>query len=171
MEEGRHTPGILYQAIHIHKIDNFCINKIEVFDENGEYKSVVATWDYVKIRVHYTARMRVKNGSAVLSVMTIDNTRLLLCSTMPDKKVEMEIPEGEHYFDCTFESWPTAAGEYVLHAALAVPMREWLCQTEPVLLSIVEKDIFSSGMPPNNSRYLIAVPYEITPVKVDIGSY
>lgn len=156
-------PGVIYEQNTNYK-DTFWISKIEMFDEDNRPKQTLLTWDYVKFRIHYVAREALKKGSGIFSVTTIDDTKLLLCSTEPDRTVRMEIHEGEHFFDCSFASWPLAAGEYLLQAGLAVPMKEWLCQTkEPILLSTESKDIFNSGMPPDSSRYLITVPYEIIP--------
>ena len=57
-----------------------------------------------------------------------------------------------------------AAGQYLLQAGLAVPMREWLCQTGDIIpLKTEPKDIFNSGMPPEISRCLIAASYKIFP--------
>lgn len=156
------APGVLYESFLIPKNDVFWISKIEMLDEDEKPKFLLSTWDYVKFRIHYVAKNRVYQGSGVFSVITFDNTKLLLCSTMPDKNVPMEIYEGQHYFDCIFKKWPLAAGQYILQAALAIPMKEWLCQTdEPIPLTTESKDVFNSGMPPESSRYLIAAPYEI----------
>jgi lipopolysaccharide transport system ATP-binding protein len=156
--------GMIYENFLVHSDADFWINKIEMFDEEEKPKFLLATWDYVKFRIHYVAKKTIHQGSGLLSVTTFDNTNLLLCSTMPDRSVTMKICEGQHYFDCTFKQWPLAAGQYLLQAGLAIPMKEWLCQTnEPIPLTIHSKDIFNSGMPPESSRYLIAAPYEITP--------
>ena len=157
-------PGVVYEKHCNKNNDSFWISKIEMFDEDNRPKEKLLTWDYVKFRIHYVAREALKKGSGIFSVTTIDDTKLLLCSTEPDRTVRMEIHEGEHFFDCIFTSWPLAAGEYLLQAGLAIPMKEWLCQTkEPILLSTESKDVFNSGMPPDSSRYLITVPYEIIP--------
>lgn len=156
------APGVLYESFLIPKNDVFWISKIEMLDEDEKSKFLLSTWDYVNFRIHYVAKNKVYQGSGVLSVTTLDNTKLLLCSTMPDKNVPMEIYEGQHYFDCIFKKWPLTAGQYILQAALAIPMKEWLCQTdEPIPLTTESKDVFNSGMPPESSRYLIAAPYEI----------
>jgi lipopolysaccharide transport system ATP-binding protein len=158
------TPGVMYENLFIPHNANFWITKIEMLDELGKSKLLLSTWDYVNFRIHYVAKETIHKGSGVFSVTTLDNTNLLLCSTMPDRTVMMEISEGEHYFDCSFQNWPLAAGQYLIQAGLAVPMREWLCQTkEAIPITTESKDIYNSGMPPESARYLIAAPYEITP--------
>lgn len=159
------APGVLFiKSFDEAELElDYSIRKIEILDQEENLKSSLATWDYVKFRIHYFANKNVNNGSGVLWVMTHENTKLILCSNMPDKTVPMKISKGEHYFDCCFESWPLASGQYLLNAALAIPMREWLCQLkEPVSFSTESKDIFKSGLPPESSRYIFAVPYEIT---------
>lgn len=155
-------PGVIYEESNSHNSELY-ISKIEMIDKDNNTKESLCTWDYVKFRIHYVSKISIKTGSGVFSVMTIENLPLLLCSTMPDQTVEMQIHQGENYFDCTFESWPLAAGEYLVQAALAIPMKEWLCQMkEAVPLSVEAKDIFNSGMPPHKSRYLLATPYKIS---------
>ncbi len=157
-------PGLIYEQKDPQTHTNFYIRKIEILDKENQKKYELSTWDYVKFRIHYVARKNIKMGSGVFSVMTVENVQILLCSTMPDRTVQMEIFEGESYFDCCFESWPLAAGEYLIQAGLAIPKTEWLCQIkESVPLLVKEKDVFESGMPPIRSRYLLATPYEIYP--------
>jgi lipopolysaccharide transport system ATP-binding protein len=165
------SPGILYQR-SIPDTANFCITHVEILDQRNQPKNIVATWDYVTFRVHYTAKETVQNGSGVFSVMTLDNTKLLLCSSMPDQRVPMMINKGRSYFDCTFKKWPLAAGQYLFQAGLAIPMREWLCQTpDAISLTVEATDIFNSGMPPDTSRYIVATPYEIKPELVSEVKY
>ena len=156
--------GIIYESSIVDSKSDYCIYKIEMLDERDEIKASLSTWDYVKFRIHYSARITVQQGSGVLSVTTLDNTNLLMCSTRPDQNVQMQISKGQHYFDCVFKEWPLAAGQYLLQAGLAVPMREWLCQTGDIIpLKTEPKDIFNSGMPPEISRCLIAASYKIFP--------
>ncbi|HAJ58573.1 MAG TPA: ABC transporter [Cyanobacteria bacterium UBA8543] len=156
--------GLLYENLSEQISSNFYISRVEIFDEFGKPKNSIFTWDYIKFRIHYVARESTISASGVLSVMTLENTTLMLCSTRPDKTVSMEIHQGEHYFDCSFASWPLAAGQYLLNVGLAIPMREWLCQLqEPIPFYTEARDIFHSGMPPDSSRYIVAVPYEINP--------
>lgn len=156
--------GVLYNNDSINKNENFWIRKIEIIDENENLKQSIATWDYVKFRIHYVAKEEVKKGSGFFSVLNHENTRLILCSTMPDRTVPMQIKQGEHYFDCAFESWPLASGKYLLDVGLEIPMRETLCHMkEPIPFFTDVKDIYNSGMFPESSRYIVAVPYQISP--------
>jgi lipopolysaccharide transport system ATP-binding protein len=157
-------PGVIYEKLHESDSEMIWIRKVEILDENRTPRRFLSTWDYVIFRVHYVAKMFVKRGSGVLSISTLENTKLLLCSTMPDRNILMEIHEGEHYYECIFDKWPLAAGQYLLQAGLAIPMKEWLYQTkEPIPLTIESKDVYNSGMPPESSRYLFAAQYQIYP--------
>ena len=154
--------GVIYEQYLIPDSINFWITHVEILDPENRPKHTLATWDYVKFRVHYFARESVQNGSGILSVTTLDNTKLILCSTMPDRQVAMRIDKGYSYFDCTFKNWPLAAGQYLFQASLAIPMKEWLYQThDSIPLTVTATDIFNSGMPPDTSRYIVAAPYEI----------
>jgi lipopolysaccharide transport system ATP-binding protein len=156
-------PGVLYQP-QSRADQRFEISQIELLDEDNRLKPFVTTWDYIKFRVHYVAQESVQQGSGVLSITTLDSTSLLLCSTMPDQKMPMRIEKGTGYFDCIFKKFPLAAGQFLLQAGLAIPMREWLCQTSDTIpLTVEPTDIFNSGLPPDTSRYLIAAPYSMMP--------
>jgi lipopolysaccharide transport system ATP-binding protein len=162
-EDQSLSAGILYQQTSTSDA-KFCITHVEILNQKNQPKSTLATWDYVTFRVHYAAKESVQSGSGVFSVTTLDNTKLLLCSSMPDQRVPMTIHKGRSYFDCTFKEWPLAAGQYLFQAGLAIPMREWLCQTpDAIPLTVEPTDIFNSGMPPDTSRYIVAAPYEIKP--------
>jgi lipopolysaccharide transport system ATP-binding protein len=155
-------PGVLYEMPQSSESD-FWISKIEMLDSENQAKQSLSTWDYVRFRIHYSAKESIQNGAGVLCVNTIDNTKLLHCSTRPDQGVSMPIYKGSHYFDCTFNRWPLSAGKYLLQAGLAVPMREWLYQTHDLIhLNTESADIFNSGMPPDTSRYIVAAAYEMT---------
>jgi lipopolysaccharide transport system ATP-binding protein len=168
LSQDQKEEGVLYAVSHPPKNIDFWIRRIEVFDENWHLKNTIATWDYVRFRIHYTALRQIKRASGVLSILNEEHVRLLLCSTMPDQKIPMEIHVGEHYFDCVFPCWPLAAGKYFLNAGLAVPMREWLCQTnELITFSTTIKDVFDSGVPPESSRYLVVTPYEMYPEELE----
>lgn len=156
------SPGILYKATSRQDQAPFWISKVEMLDKDGRPKTSLATWGEVKFRVHYTAGEAVEHGSAFLSVSTLESGTLILCSSMPDKTVPMRIKKGEHYFDCYFRSWPLAAGDYLLKTGLAIPMREWLCITpDDILLRTEPNDVFSSGLPPDNTRYSVVCPYDM----------
>jgi lipopolysaccharide transport system ATP-binding protein len=141
---------------------DFQVLKIEMLDQHDRAKQTLATWDHVKFRLHYHARYSIRSGSAEFRVSTMDGTPLLFCSTTPDSNVSMEIARGIHYVDCEFASWPLSAGRYLVGAALAIPMKEWLTSTDRVgLLEVDGKDVFASGMlMPHASRALLAVPHE-----------
>jgi len=152
--------GTLYE-INSDPRQEFQILKIEMLDENGRTKSVLSTWDRVKFRIHYYAKCRLENGSAVFQVRSLEGVRLLLCSTQPDSNIPMTIEAGKHYVDCEFPSWPLAGGRYLIGAALAIPNKEWLTPLEDMALLEVEgRDVLHSGMiVPHMSRALMVIPH------------
>ncbi len=153
---------VLYQVSETSADRPFLISKVEILDSGGQPLKSATTWQEVKFRVHYLAKKDVNQGSAFLSISTMDNVTLILCSSMPDRTTPMKIKEGEHFFDCRFPSWPLASGDYILRAGLAIPMREWLCQTPKEIIFRTEpSDVYGSGMPPDNNRYSVVSPYEM----------
>jgi lipopolysaccharide transport system ATP-binding protein len=155
--------GILYKHENILNHQNYWVERIEIRDKKLNLTDKISTWDNITIRIYYLSKKKISNGSVVLTIQTSENFKLLRCSTMPDQKIPLQILEGKNYIDCTFESWPFAAGKYFLHVAFAIPMVEWLFETkEPIPLITNEKDIFNSGFPPNSSSYAIATPYTFT---------
>jgi lipopolysaccharide transport system ATP-binding protein len=155
------SAGTLFEE-RIDPAKDFQVFKIDMLDEKDSAKHRLATWDRVKFRFHYHAGYSISNGSAVFKVSTLEGTPLLLCSTTPDSNVVMEIACGTHYVDCEFASWPFSAGRYLINAALAIPMKEWLTSMDLVALLEVEgKDVFASGMVvPNTARALVAIPHD-----------
>ena len=153
---------VIYESAPPSDQTPFWISKIEMLDVDNKPKISLATWEEVKFRVHYKATQTVEHGSAFLSISTLENVVLILCSSMPDQTVPMKIKKGDHAFDCHFPSWPLAAGDYLFKTGLAIPMREWLCMTPgDILLRTHIKDVFSSGLPPDNTRYPVVCAYDM----------
>jgi lipopolysaccharide transport system ATP-binding protein len=139
---------------------DFTILSIELFDEEGRPKNQVSTWDTVDLKIRYSARRAVKNGSLVIKISDHFGNTLMLLSTQPDSKVSMSIEKGESTAHCIIENIPLSGGDYMLGCGLAVPNKEWLCWDENLTtFTVTPKDIFNSGLAPTNSRALLAVQH------------
>jgi lipopolysaccharide transport system ATP-binding protein len=140
--------------------DDFAITRLELLDEAGDPKPMAATWDTIRFRIQYTAKKPVKDGSVVLQISDLFGSPLIMLSTRPDGNTSLSISVGEHQVDCTITGIPLAAGMYVVACGLAIPNKEWLTwNTNLALLQIHGKDVYQSGLAPNASRSLLAVPH------------
>jgi len=158
---GQGPLSVLYETKGDFTKTEFAITRLEMLDEEGRAKPSVATWDYVCFRIHYHAQHSVSEASAELSLASLEGISLLRCSTQPDSNVRMGIQPGHGIVDCVFPQWPFAAGRYLINAALALPMKAYLCRLEePAILEVRARDVFSSGqMMPEASRSLLAIPH------------
>jgi lipopolysaccharide transport system ATP-binding protein len=160
-EQNLAAPGILYQH-NPETIANedFQILKITLLDENLELKSMVKTWDYCRIRIHYYSPRKVTNGSVELKISTSAGNNLIECSTRPLSGFELSFDEGNFYIDCVLPQLPLAAGSYCLTVGLAIPMIQWLCLKENIgFLEVSADDVYHSNFPPAQSRAPIAAEY------------
>ena len=154
------APHIIYEAVKGKNGSEFEITKIEILDSEGNPKDQVYTWDSFIMRVHYEALTRVNRGAAEIRISSGDGTPLLNLSTQPDSAIAMDIEVGAHTVDCCIQSFPLAAGQYFVSAALTIPNQKWLLDLEILgRLTIHPRDIFNSNMPPLSSRALLTVPH------------
>ena len=154
-------PHVLLESSASQTLSDFTIKRIEILDQEDQPKTQVRTWDTVKFRIHYTASRSVISGSAVLQISTRHGVPLLLLSTQPDSTLPLPIEPGENYVDCSINSMPLAAGEYVVGSGLAIPNKEWLCWDESLaILKVMERDVYRSGLAPTASRSLLAVEHQ-----------
>jgi lipopolysaccharide transport system ATP-binding protein len=139
---------------------DFAILRIETLDHQSRPKDAVYTWDRVRFRISYWARREIQAGSAVLTISTLQGIRLLLCSTQPDSAVPMTIRAGYQAVECELESIPFSAGDYMVGAGLAIPNKEWLCgEIHMGRLVVHPRNVYESGMAPEASRSILAVPH------------
>ena len=154
------SPGFVFQEPDLSDADDFGITGIQLLDKNNRPMESLGTWDFVKFRIHYSARRFVKRGSVVLKCLTPENASMLLFSTHPDLSYEMSIESGDHAIDLIVPRWPLSAGHYVLAGGLAIPNIEWLCWNDAYCeLNVSTRDIYASGIAPEASRYIVAVDY------------
>lgn len=143
----------------------YSITKVELLDGDGQPMPTVATWDAVRFRFHIYARNPLQRGSVILEIRTIEGTRVIVLSTQPDGTLPLPFEEGFQAVDCVIEELPLAAGPYVVAASLAVPNMDWLWfRPEIGILSVEERDVYSSGFAPNVKRAAIALHHRWEPV-------
>ncbi len=148
-------PGVLYRK------DELAVqgNLFQIIEITAA-KSIVKTWDYLRIRINYFSPRKVANGSVVLEILNISGNRIIQYSTAPLSGMKISFLQGESYIDCIIPCLPLAAGSYKISVGLAIPMLEWLCWNENVAtLEVAENDVYQSGFPPNQDRTTIAVKH------------
>jgi lipopolysaccharide transport system ATP-binding protein len=143
----------------------YSITKVELLGSSGEPMPTVSTWDPVRFRFHIYARNTLQRGSVILEIRTIEGTRVIVLSTQPDGTLPLPFEEGFQAVDCVIDELPLAAGQYVIAASLAVPNMDWLWfRPEIGILSVEERDVYSSGFAPNVKRAAIALHHRWEPV-------
>ncbi len=158
-EINDYSPGILYENPKFDS-NNFQISKVVLLDEEQNIKTVTKTWDYIRIRVHFYSPEKITNGSVVLEVYTFSGSRLIEYSTQPLSGIDFPFEPGKSYADCIIPCLPLAAGDYRITIGLAVPMSEWLCREENIVpLEVANRDVYESGLPPNQQRTPVAVKH------------
>jgi lipopolysaccharide transport system ATP-binding protein len=148
--------------IHFKKKNNteYYIDRIELLQIDGRRKSDLKTWDPVKFRIFFHSPNVLKSGSVVLKISTLSGATIALCSTYPDSNVKVEFAKGLNQVDCIFPKLSLSAGKYLIGAALAIPNSEWLYQElEHSTINVSARDVYSSGLAPHNSRYLLALEH------------
>jgi len=144
-------------------IDNekFKIKKIELLDFEYNPKNTLYTFDDVVFRIHFRSPKYINKGSVVLDIKSFDGKTILFLSTQPDSNYPIRLEIGDSFIECKIKNFPLTAGEYSLHANLAIPNVEYLTKDESYgRFRVLEKDVFNSGFPPQSTRSLIVINHE-----------
>ncbi len=153
--------GVLFDEPEAAFEDGCAITGVRMFDEQGQPKSTIKTWDWVRFKIDFRSERDIERGSVVFRVATRDGVALSLTSTTPDCSVPCHIREGEQSADCIYLRWPFSEGDYVIGAGLAITgvqmigWQESLCE-----IKTDEQDVYQSGLAPSSSRYLVATEVE-----------
>lgn len=133
---------------------------LELLDAGGNTVSSARTWGATAFRLTFDVSEAQRSFAAVISLATNDGVVLVLTSTTPDHDVFFGVEPGRYVVVCEFDCLPLAAGDYRVGIGLAVPRQEYLWRNDAVARLRVESvDIFDSGLPPKNDRYLVATPH------------
>jgi lipopolysaccharide transport system ATP-binding protein len=140
--------------------DEFYVDRIEILDGDRRPLSHVKTWDEVIFRIIFHSPRDFPAGSVEFLISTMSAVPVLRCSTRPDSMVPSPFKEGENVIECHIPRLALSAGRYLIGAGLAVPNVEWLYQNlDGGVLEIGARDIFSSGLPPHSSRYVVPMEH------------
>lgn len=149
-------------AIHFPKRgrDSPHIVRIEILDEAGKPLPHPRTWDFVKFRIFFYSPNRIKPGSVVLYILTLEGSLLTICSTSPDSAYPMSIEPGANFVDCNFPQLMLSAGSFMIGAGLAIPNKEWLDHhPHAATFEVLPRDTFKSGLAPAATRYPVALDH------------
>lgn len=156
---NRHNPSVIF--LNEDPVDEIGVISVSVENIDGQPKEQIFTWDDFVLRIKYYSDKTIKNGSLVIKISDLMGKPLALLSTQPDSRIPMTINKGMNEGECTIRNIPLAGGDYFLGCGLAIPKKEWLCWDEKIAnLRIHPKDIYKSGLPPQNSRALLAIDHE-----------
>ncbi|MBS0230943.1 MAG: ABC transporter ATP-binding protein [Proteobacteria bacterium] len=165
------APGVLYaHDPDGSPEDTACVTSLEMLAADGRPLDEAATCNPVRFRIGFSTARPYRSFSVVLQVSTADGVPLILTSTTPDHQQAFGVEPGCHFVDCDFESFPLAAGEYVLGLGLAIPGVEYVWRDEALCrLHVAPRDIYGSGLPPASNRYLVASSHHWSmPRKCDV---
>jgi lipopolysaccharide transport system ATP-binding protein len=154
---SRHAHGISFPK---RGLDRPHIVRIEILDKLGKLLPQPRTWDFVKFRIFFYSPNRIKPGSVVLYISTLEGSLLTRCSTSPDSGYPMSIEPGANFVDCNFPQLMLSAGSFVIGAGLAIPNVEWLDhQPQAATFEVFSRDVFKSGLAPAATRYPLALDH------------
>jgi lipopolysaccharide transport system ATP-binding protein len=141
-------------------LDTPHIVRIEILDKAGKPLPQPRTWDFVRFRIFFYSPIRIKRGSVVFYIYTLEGTLLTMCSTSPDSAYPMSIEPGVNFVDCGFPQLMLSAGSFVIGAGLAIPNMEWLDnQPHAATFEVYARDAFKSGLAPAATRYPVAMDH------------
>ncbi len=129
--------------------DVFTITSIVLKSDNNQILEKVFTYQSFKIITEFFSPREVENGSFNLFIKTAEDTVVLRFGTSPDQNVDFRFKKGLNTVVLNIPKLPLPQGNYVVNVGLAIPMREWLLNTNDYFtLEVDENDIFNSGYHP-----------------------
>lgn len=155
--QGNIEPHVLYNKSGEDPSEPIYVKKIELLDSNLHPKSIIYTWDFLNIRIHYYSEKKIKASSIIMDVFDYKQERLAVF----DSGLQFSLEKGDHYVDCRIPQVPFSAGEYFLGIGLAIPNAAFLWRrTNLAVFRISGKDVFDLGRPPISTRMIVAIPHE-----------
>ena len=152
-------PGYLYWRESITEAEDAGITSLQLLGADGRPLQSAATFERLRFRIGFETRRAYRSFAVELHVNTMEGMPLLLTSTAPDQNQLFSIEPGQHVVECEFDRFPLAAGEYELDLSLTIPGIEYVWRNDAMCrLHVQARDVFSSGLPPDSTRYLVATP-------------
>jgi lipopolysaccharide transport system ATP-binding protein len=137
--------------------NGFKIDRIDMLTLDGQAKPSIGTWDSVRFRVVYECPRTIRQGGAVVvMISTLGGAFLTFCATEPDTTFKVELKQGPGEIDLIFPRFMLSAGKYLISAALTITGAEWLVRSQEVVFEVEARDIFNSGFPPRAPRSMVA---------------
>jgi lipopolysaccharide transport system ATP-binding protein len=160
-DAGARAPGYLYRSEDTQPAESDArVLSVQLLDDDGLPIISARTWERAKFRISFHASRPFRSFSVVLNIASPDGVSLILTSTTPDQTVPFSVEPGSHSIDCVFDTFPLAAGEYVLGVGLAIPGVEYVSRNDSLCrLHVQPKDVFGSALPPASKRYFVATPH------------
>ena len=157
---GDHASHVLYVREPGSGESEFAITRIELLDADKKPAFAFHTMDPATFRIHFTSPRPMSRAAVVFSLSSADGAKLLLLSTQPDGRLELNFSRGRGVVDLSFPQMPLAAGVFTIGAGLAIPHVEWLCWSPELCeMNVLPKDVYVSGLAPVSARCLLAVAH------------
>jgi lipopolysaccharide transport system ATP-binding protein len=149
------------------------LTKLEILDDLGALVGAARTWEPLRIRLTIKCSSHQRSFSPDIVITTPDGVPLLRSSVSPDRGPPLSLEPGVHQIECRFAKIPLAQGDYLVNVRMTVPRIEVLSRVEPAArLTVMQNDIFDSGIPPAARRYLVATEHDwgrIEKLGADVG--
>lgn len=153
----------IYENNYIDKTKDVQLVRVEMLDKDNCPIVNLRTWDKLILIIQYWAKTEIRNGSVEIQISDSLGTKLLRFSTQPDSNIPLTIKKGYSQISCEIDKFPLAAGNYWIGCGLAIPNKKWLWFDEKlVMITVQPRDVFKSGLAPNNKRALFVIPHRWT---------
>jgi len=155
---GQHG-GVFFEDQHAQ--GDVVIRKVELLGKTGAPLDSIATWAYVRIRVHVESRIVLDRVAVAIHLNTESGAPVMRLSTMPGSNVPVRLRQGTSYVDCEIPALYLAAGQFMVRAGVAIPQSEWLAEMRDIArLEVQPANVFDSAFhPPAMPENVIAIPH------------
>jgi len=156
---GGQRPGVFFDDLHSE--GDVVIRKVELLGKAGEPLDSVATWAYVRVRIHVESRIAVDRAAVSIHLNTESGAPVMQLSTMPGSNVPVRLRQGTNCVDCEIPALYLAAGQFMLRAGVALQQADWLVEMRDIArLEVQPANVFDSAFhPPAMPANLIAIPH------------
>jgi len=153
-----------YEVKHMVRTDQssrFQFTNIELLSLNCEPLRFLFTGDGLIIRIHYEAKDCYKAPVFSVQLHTGLGRELVRLNTRPISGYDIQKIEGQGSIDLVIDSLPFTAGTYYVDIGFAKERQYWICRLENIVrLSVLERDVYGSGMALNQNRGLFTLSHK-----------
>ncbi len=134
---------------------------LTLLNEEGEVINAIEIFQKITLRLVFHAEESFRDGGVAFFFFSQDGQMISKFSTRPGSAVSMEIVKGKNAVECTIESFNVSSGACILGVGISIPSQEWLFHdSHLVKIQVLERDVFSSGLPPKQNRYLVPMKHQ-----------